>query len=136
MVSGRVLVPGEGEGPLSGIPIQFSSGDGTEVLYLQSGVDGTYGLVAADFGFWNVAADPSADQGVVTSPSPRGVTLTEEAPLALGVDFCIGTARAGQVVLPASGAPAAPALWLAALVGLLLLAGGAILHVRGHLARG
>ncbi len=119
---------GTGEVGLAGVPIRF--GNGPDQLYLQSGSDGTFGLVAAGLGAWTVAAEPSADQGVVTSAAERSVTLTEENPLATGVDFCIGTARASNVVLPQSGAPARPLLWLALVVGLLLVGAGAFMMLR------
>lgn len=128
------LCGGEGEGPLAGVPVRFTSGD--ETIYLQSGENGTFGLVAAGLGYWEVAAEPSAAQGVVTSTSPRGVQLSADDQLAVGVDFCIGSTRPAQVILPESGAPAMPGLWLFAAVGLLLLVAGAILQLRSAFWRG
>ena len=125
---------GTGEPALAGIPIRFQSGD--TVVYLQSGANGTYGLVAAGLGTWNVTAEPSASQGVVTSAKTVQAVLTEEQQLVLGVDFCIGTADAGPAVLPVSGAPARPGLWLDALAGLAFVAAGAALHVRDYVRRG
>lgn len=127
------LCVGTGEAGLAGVPLRFSNGTGE--LYLQSGNDGTFGLVAAGLGSWTVAAEPSADQGVVTSAAERTVNLTAENPLATGVDFCIGTARAGSVVLPQSGAPARPGLWIALLVGLLLVGAGAFMLLRERLVK-
>jgi hypothetical protein len=92
--------------------------------------------VAAGLGSWTVAAEPSADQGVVTSAQSRNVTLTEENPLATGVDFCVGTARSGSVVLPQSGAPAMPGLWIALVVGVLFVGVGLILALRQRVMRG
>lgn len=128
------LCVGTGESGLAGVPIRFSNG--ATQLYLQSGSDGSFGLVASGLGTWTVAAEPSADQGVVTSAQSRSVTLTEENPMATGVDFCVGTARSSSVVLPQSGAPARPGLWMAAIAGALLVGVGLALLVRERLARG
>lgn len=122
------LCVGTGESGLAGIPVRFSNG--SSELYLQSGTDGTYGLVASGLGTWTVSAEPSADQGVVTSAASRSVTLTEENPLATGVDFCVGTTRTSGVVLPESGAAAMPGLWIAALVAVLLIGAGVFMLVR------
>lgn len=122
------LCVGTGESGLAGIPIRFSNG--TSELYLQSGTDGTYGLVASGLGTWTVSAEPPADQGVVTSATSRSVTLTEENPLATGVDFCVGTTRTSTVVLPESGAAAMPGLWIAAIVGVLMVGAGVFMLVR------
>jgi hypothetical protein len=127
------LCVGTGEAGLAGVPIRFSNGSGE--LYLQSGNDGTFGLVAAGLGSWTVAAEPSADQGVVTSAATRTVNLTAENPLATGVDFCVGTARSSSVVLPQSGAPARPGLWIALVIGLLLAGAGAFMLLRERLAQ-
>jgi hypothetical protein len=122
------LCVGTGESGLGGVPIRFSNG--SSQLYLQSGVDGTFGLVASGLGTWTVTAEPSADQGVVTSAASRTVELTEDNPLATGVDFCIGTARASSVVLPESGAPARPILWIALVAGVLLAGAGLFMLMR------
>lgn len=122
------LCVGTGETGLAGVPIRFSNG--ATQLYLQSGGDGTFGLVASGLGAWTVAAEPSADQGVVTSAQSRSVTLTEENATATGVDFCVGTARSSSVVLPQSGAPAMPGLWIAAIAGVLFVGAGLVLALR------
>lgn len=122
------LCVGTGETGLAGIPVRFSNG--SSELYLQSGTDGTYGLVASGLGTWTVSAEPSADQGVVTSAASRSVTLTEENPLATGVDFCVGTTRTSSVVLPESGAAAMPGLWIAGIVAVLLIGAGVFMLAR------
>ena len=128
------LCVGTGEAGLAGVPVRFSNG--ATQLYLQSGSDGTFGLVASGLGTWTVAAEPSADQGVVTSAQSRSVTLSEENPAATGVDFCVGTARSGSVVLPQSGAPAMPGLWIALVIGVLFVGAGLFLALRQRVARG
>ncbi len=128
------LCVGTGESGLAGVPIRFSNG--ATQLYLQSGGDGTFGLVASGLGTWTVAAEPSADQGVVTSAQSHSVTLTEEDDVATGVNFCVGTARAGSVVLPQSGAPARPWVWIAAAVGLLFVVAGLVMLLRQRITRG
>jgi hypothetical protein len=128
------LCVGTGEAGLAGIPVRFTSG--STQLYLQSGADGTFGLVAAGLGAWTVAAEPSADQGVVTSAQSRSVTLTAENVTATGLDFCVGTARSSSVVLPQSGAPAMPGLWIALIAGVLLVGAGLFLALRQRVMRG
>jgi hypothetical protein len=49
---------GTGEPVLAGVPIQLVTADGQTVVNLESGSDGTYGMVAAGFGTWNVTALP------------------------------------------------------------------------------
>ena len=128
------LCVGTGESGLAGVPIRFSNG--ATQLYLQSGGDGTYGLVASGLGTWTVAAEPSADQGVVTSAQSHSVTLTEEDSVATGVEFCVGTARSSSVVLPQSGAPARPWVWIALVVGVVFVAAGLAMLLRQRVTRG
>lgn len=71
-----------------GIPIEFTSADGQHTLFLQSGDDGTYGLVAAGLGTWTVTLRPPENY-VATSNPVQQVTLTTEQRLVLGVDFCV-----------------------------------------------
>ena len=124
-----------------GVPIEFVSNDGNFTTYLQSGDNGTYGLVAAGLGTWQVSARPNANDFVVTGTTTRAVFIGEEEPLALGVDFCIvptsgGTIPGGGlgVIAPITHLPTAGApdnlVWfnLALLVGTLFMgAGGLVL---------
>ncbi len=131
-----------GESALAGIPIKFVSDNGTTSVYLQSGGNGTYGLVAAGFGTWTVTAEPGAGM-IVTSKNPVQAFISEESNLALGVDFCVaegsasgtsgesesgtGESGSGTVILPTAGAAVAPSLVIAGLSGLgLILAGAGI----------
>jgi hypothetical protein len=120
-----------GEPVLVGTPIKFVSNDGKTTLYLQSGDNGTYGLVAAGYGTWTVGADPN-NEWVVTSPNPVEVFLGSEQLLVLGVDFCV--AKVGtvppQTVLPESGAAIAPILLAAITVGGGMIVTGIGLEVR------
>lgn len=158
-VNGDGRCIGTGEPAAVGIPIEFVSNDGQVVLYLQSGDNGTYGLVAAGLGTWTVTVRPP-QEFVTTSAPSRQAFLSAEQRLVEGVDFCV-RARAGgtpppgwtpgpgwmpgpmptyPVVLPESGAPAqgavpmaANGLVLLALLGLALLLAGAGLGVRSLL---
>jgi hypothetical protein len=125
---------GTGEPALAGVTIQFVSNDGNATVYLYSGDNGTYGLVAAGLGTWTVTAQPPAGH-VVTSKNPLQVFLgpEEDQQLVLGVDFCVykGTTIvvppifippgvvAPPVFLPESGARVAPAVG-----GIMLLGAG------------
>ncbi len=123
-----------GEPVLVGTPIKFVSNDGKTTLYLQSGENGTYGLVAAGYGTWTVTADPN-NEWVVTSQNPIEAFLGSEQLLVLGVDFCL--AKVGtvppQTVLPESGAAIAPILLAAMTVGAGLAVTGIGLEVRRRL---
>lgn len=90
---------GTGEPALAGVTIQFVSNDGNATVYLYSGNNGTYGLVAAGLGTWTVTAQPPAGH-VVTSKNPLQVFLgvEEDKQLVLGADFCIH--RGTAVVVP------------------------------------
>jgi hypothetical protein len=123
---------GTGEPALAGINIQFASDDGSSTVDLQSGPDGTYGLVAAGLGTWTVTGVPLTGFSV-SSTNPQVVHLSAELPDATGVDFCIikgSGSGGGLVVLPESGASIAPPLWIAALAGISLVAAGAALEIR------
>lgn len=111
------------EPTIEGIRIEFVSNDGQTVVYLDSGSDGTYGLVAAGLGTWKVSASPTSGY-VVTSQKTIEVFLGEEQQLALGVDFCVRSDTASPVVLPASGASASPILLLTAVLGMGLVTTG------------
>lgn len=112
-----------GEPAKPGIPIEFISNDGETTVFLQSGDDGTYGLVAAGLGTWKVSARPPSDY-VVTSAPTREAFLGENQRLVLGIDFCVRKATAGPVVLPQAGGASTPVVtWLALTGALLMLAG-------------
>lgn len=127
---------GTGEPALGGINIQFVSDDGGSTVHLQSGYDGSYGLVAVGLGTWTVTAVPLTGFSV-SSTNPQVVVLNEERPDATGVDFCIikgsgsGTdTGGGSVVLPESGSGIAPRLVLIALIGMAFVAGGTAFEIR------
>lgn len=125
-----------GEPILAGVPIKFVNNLGNTSVYLQSGENGTYGLVAAGLGTWNVTAEPGAGK-IVTSKNPQQVFIDENNRLVLGVDFCVaegsvtrppgGGHSGGPVILPTAGAAVAPALVAAGISGIgLILAGAGI----------
>jgi hypothetical protein len=117
---------------LPDIPIRFVSEDGNWTLYLRSGDDGTYGLVAAGYGAWRVTADPPAPY-VVTSQKTINARLGDNQNLVLGVDFCIANIRnvraQAPVVLPQSGG-VAPGLVTAVFAGVAFILSGLILEWR------
>jgi hypothetical protein len=118
-----------GEPGLAGIPIKFVA-DSTTV-YLESGDDGTYGLVAAGLGTWTVAAEPPSGS-YVTSKNPLQTYLGVDQRLVLGVDFCVITSGSAPpaVVLPESGATIAPALLVALATGLGFATIGVVSEIR------
>ncbi len=122
-----------------GVPIEFVSNDGKYTTYLQSGENGTYGLVAAGLGTWQVSARPNANDFVVTGTATRSVFIGAEEPLALGVDFCIvplsgGVIPGGNlgVIVPLPQLPTAGSAdnltWfnLALLVGMMFMGAGGL----------
>jgi hypothetical protein len=82
------------EPTLAGVPIKFVSDQG-DTVFLQSGANGTYGLVAAGLGTWTVTAEPGAGM-IVTSQNPLQVFLGVDNTLALNVNFCIAD---GSIVI-------------------------------------
>ena len=118
-----------GEPGLAGIPIKFVA-DSTTV-YLESGDDGTYGLVAAGLGTWTVTAEPPSGS-YVTSKNPLQVYLGVDQRLVLGVDYCVITSGSAPpaVVLPESGATVAPALLVALATGLGFATTGVVLEIK------
>ena len=115
---------------LAGVPIKFVSDRGDTTVYLQSGANGTYGLVAAGLGTWTVSAEPGAGM-IVTSQNPLQAFIGSESRLVLNVNFCVakgsgttGGSGTGTVILPTAGAAVAPPLIVAGLSGAgLILAG-------------
>jgi hypothetical protein len=100
---GDGLCHGTDEPVLPGIPVEFRMEGSQESLFLESGDDGTYGLVAVGMGTWHVSAAPPTGYAV-TSSKTLSVSLTESEKLVLNVDFCVSEAGAIQVLLPESGA--------------------------------
>jgi hypothetical protein len=132
---------GTGEPSLPGVTIEFVSADGETVVYLGSGDNGTYGLVAAGLGTWTVTAKPPAGWAV-TSQNPIEAFLGVEQLLVLGVDFCVvkgagtsGTGTSGAVVLPESGAAVSSVLIAALISGSSLMFAGAGLEWRRRRSR-
>ncbi|MFZ0544938.1 MAG: hypothetical protein WAM60_05850 [Candidatus Promineifilaceae bacterium] len=117
---------------LVGVPIKFVSNDLDTTVYLQSGDNGTYGLVAAGLGTWMVSAEPGAGM-IVTSKNPLQVFIDQGSRLATGVNFCVakgsttGNSGTGSVILPTAGSAVAPTFIVVSLFGLgLVLAGAGI----------
>lgn len=122
---------GQGEPTLAGIVIQFVSNDGQTTVFLESGSDGSFGLVAAGLGTWSVKAVPPAGYSV-SSAETRSVVLSETQRVATGVDFCIrkGAAAPGPSVLPASGSPIATPILGMTFTGIAFIAAGLFWQAR------
>jgi len=135
---------GTGEPGLPGMVVEFVNQEAAIQTALQTNENGSYGYTAAGFGTWNVTVKP-AQGWRSTAQTTRQIALTSTQPVAAGVDFCItqdastSTPAAppatvvpggsgGAVTLPESGAPIAPALLIAAVVGIGLLALGGGLY--------
>lgn len=107
-----------GEVPVPNVNLEFVN-SGKYTINLHSGDNGTYGLVAAGFGYWRVTAMPSSEW-VVTSQNGVYVAIDKDKPLALDVNFCVAKGLYYPIVpifpvypvqplpavLPESGAPA------------------------------
>lgn len=144
---------GTGEPTVRGVPINILSPGGQNDIVLESGDDGTYGMVAAGLGTWTVVIK-QASGWVVTSNNNIQVYLNSDQPGAQGVDFCVvraGTATPPAstatptstpvpgttppaVVLPESGGPIAPLLLAALAAGTGLILAG--LGIEWHRRRG
>ncbi len=135
---------GTGEPGLPGMVVEFVNQEAAIQTALQTNENGSYGYTAAGFGTWNVTVKP-AQGWRSTAQSTRQIALTSTQPVAAGVDFCItqdaststpaapsATAvpggSGGAVTLPESGAPIAPALLIATLIGIVLLVIGGGLY--------
>jgi len=133
----------EGEPIHVGVPIEFVSNDGQWSHYLATGEDGTYGLVGAGYGTWQVSARPNANDFVVTSEPTLSVFIGSDQKLALNIDFCIqaidgtsgnvvaSSATANAILPQAGGSFTGGVLYIVAtLVGLLFIGGGAWISLR------
>lgn len=134
-------LPGE-----ANVPLQFVNRDNNTTINQRTSSDGSYEFVAASEGTWQVTVNPGEGWRVL-SQQTRQVEIDEDNPDYEEINFCIirvstptPTATSQAIltpttpaltptpippVLPGSGAPLAPALVLAAGMGILfLLAGG------------
>ena len=140
----------EGEGPISGIPVEFVSSDEQTVITVTSGEDGSFGLFAAGQSNWRVTAQ-SGNGWSVVSENPLYVPVYPETLGHTGVDFCVVQGDAmtgngvividsaeGSVLLPEAGAAAElpqngrslAFVWVTAVFGLLVFLVGAGLQRR------
>lgn len=128
----------EGEEPVEGVNVEFTSSDEETVITLFTDEHGIYGLFAAGQSYWQVAAKPSADW-VVTSENPLYAPLDDENRAVTGVNFCVrdvsaagttGTTGTAAVILPESGGAHVNATTIAALAGVLFVAVGAVWEIR------
>jgi hypothetical protein len=127
---------GTGDPVLAGVPIELVTADGQTTVNLESGSDGTFGMVAAGFGTWNVTAIPGEGFSV-TGQQTRSVTIGSSEPEVTGADFCVAqvtTSSGGTAtVLPESGAGLSSSLLAATAVGLAFIMIGAGLELRRRL---
>ncbi len=115
-------------GAVSGVTIEFVSSDAKTILNLQTGSNGSYGLVAAGYSYWGVTVKPS-NAWIVTSQQTIYVPIFEDSLVATDINFCVQKATTAKVVLPASGAPANTVLLAVAIVGAILTAVGAAVYM-------
>jgi len=112
-----------GEGPVKDVNLEFVNTGGDWKVNLYTGENGTFGLVAAGFGYWRVTAQPNSDW-YVTSQNPVYASIDSDKTVALDVNFCVSrglyypitavyplypTYTTLPAVLPESGAPASAA---------------------------
>lgn len=125
----------EGEEPVAGVDIEFTSSDEDTVITLYTDEHGIYGLFAAGHSYWRVTAKPNADW-VVTSVNPLYAPLDADNRVVTDVNFCVRNVNApyvygtAAVILPESGAAHNSAVTIAALTGILFIAVGTVLEVR------
>ena len=141
----------EGEVPVAGVAVQFTSSDEATIVNVTSGEDGGFGLFAAGQSYWRVAVRPESGWGA-TSENPLYVPVYPETLGHTGVDFCIAEGAgvgngvivldgrqiaAGSVLLPEAGGAASEVsatitdglfILITALLGLLLFVSGLALH--------
>ena len=138
-----------GEGPVQFINIDFTSSAGEKLVTLQSGENGTYGLVGAGDSYWEVKADPD-NTWVVTSQNPLYVPIGDDNPVQTDVNFCVQkvdtyvppttnppVTYSTSTLLPEAGAAQQSgnaALLLVAITGMGLILLGAGLKVRERAA--
>ena len=87
--------------PVPGVAIHFTS-DGAQFM-LESGSDGTYGLIPVTRGVWRVEARPETNTWLVTSANPLQVEVSAgQGAAQTGVDFCLlRIGGRGRISLPA-----------------------------------
>ena len=141
----------EGEVPVAGVSVQFTSSDEATIINVTSGEDGGFGLFAAGQSNWRVTVRPESGWGA-TSENPLYVPVYPESLGHTGVDFCIaegagvgngvivlndGQIADGTILLPEAGADTSEVaitniyvltVWISALLGLLLFVAGIALH--------
>lgn len=114
------------------IPLELVSDDVGELTRITTAADGTYSYSTDALGLWRVTVVPG--QGWrITSPQTLEVVLSTDNPDASNIDFCIieidQSAGGGGTTLPESGVFIAPPLLIAAVIGFLFIAAGAVLLI-------
>jgi uncharacterized protein YkwD len=91
-----------GERPVAGIDVSFVTAG--PAIILHTGSDGTFGLVAAGQGAWQVTARPNASEWVVTSANPRIVQVNAFVGLVqTDVNFCVKRTGPGSATSGLAG---------------------------------
>lgn len=121
-----------GEVAVAGVPLEFVSSDEATVVNLETGDDGTFGLVAAGQSVWRVTVKPNAAEWTVTSENPLYVPVfPSDGLIKTGINFCVAKGGNAVVILPESGAAATSGfIPLVGMVGASLLSAGAFLELR------
>jgi hypothetical protein len=118
------------------IPMELVSDDVGELLRITTAADGSYAYTTDALGLWSVTVVPG-ENWRVTSQQTLEVVLSTDSLNATGIDFCIieieQSSGGGGTTLPESGAPVAPALLIASVIGFILIAAGASLLLVNHL---
>lgn len=106
----------EGEEPIQGINVQFTSSDGETVITHYSGAQGDFGLYAAGQSYWEITVMPESGW-VATTEATVYVPVYLESLNHENVNFCLSQGGANAIInlpgansavlLPESGASAA-----------------------------
>lgn len=91
---------GTGDPSEAGVPVSLVSPGGQNNVILETGDDGTYGMVAAGLGTWTVGIKQDSGWVVTSNNNNVQVYLSSEQLGVQGVDFCV--VRAGTATPPAS----------------------------------
>lgn len=119
-----------GENPVAGVTIEFVSSDEATVLTLQTGSDGTYGLVAAGQSIWRVTVQPSTEWRVTSVNPLYPPVLPDTGLIQTDVNFCVSrgaTDGNAVIILPESGGAASSNLSL--IIPLIGMAGASLFAV-------
>ena len=113
------------------IPMELVADDVGELVRITTAADGSYSYSTDQLGLWRVTVVPG-ERWRVTSQQTLEVVLTVDSLNVTNIDFCIievEQSSGGGTTLPESGALVAPSLLMAATIGFVLIAAGAVLLI-------